>query len=140
MTTPSDPSAFLRRSLLGNVAFSVASGLTFAIAASAVATFLGLPQVAIVRAVGIGLLGFAAYVGFVATRPEIDLAAAFSIILGDLAWVVGTIPIVMLDLLSPNGVIAALAIADMVLLFAILQYIGLRRVRAHRPAPLPSNA
>ncbi len=140
MTTRPDPSAFLRRSLLGNVAFSVVSGLTFALAGSAVAEFLEITQVALVRAVGVGLLGFAGYVAFVATREEVDLGAAFSIIAGDLAWVVGTVPVVALGLFSSNGVIAALVIADIVLLFAILQFVGVRRVRAHRGAPAPSNA
>jgi hypothetical protein len=128
-TTRDDRQRWLRNSLLGNAVFSTLSGLTFALAAGAVAGFIGLEQVLLVRAAGIGLLGFAGFVAFVATRPEIDLQAAFAIVIGDLSWVVGTVPVVMFDVLSSNGVVAALVIADIVLLFAGLQYYGIRRIK-----------
>jgi hypothetical protein len=127
--TSNDRQRWLRNSLLGNAVFSTLSGLTFALAGGAVANFIGLEQVALVRAAGIGLLGFAGYVAFVATRSEIDLQAAFAIVIGDLSWVAGTVPVVMLDILSANGMIAAVVVADIVLLFAVLQYFGIRRVR-----------
>ena len=127
--TSNDRQRWLRNSLLGNAVFSTLSGLTFVLAGGAVANFIGLEQVALVRAAGIGLLGFAGYVAFVATRSEIDRKAAFAIVIGDLSWVAGTVPVVMLDILSANGMIAAVVVADIVLLFAVLQYFGIRRVR-----------
>jgi hypothetical protein len=130
MNSNDDRQSWLRYSLLANAVFSTLSGLTFAIGAGAVASFIGVAEVALVRVAGLGLLGFAAYVAFVATRPEIDLKAALAIIVGDLSWVVGTVPIVLLDLLSTQGVVAAFVVADVVLLFAALQYIGVRRIRS----------
>ena len=124
-----EPRRLWKRYLLGNAVFSTLSGLTFALAAEAVAGFIGLDQVALVRAAGLGLLGFAGFVAYVATRPAIDLQAAFSIVIGDLSWVVATVPILMFDVLSSNGMVAALAIADIVLLFAGLQYYGIRRIK-----------
>jgi hypothetical protein len=129
MTDSNDRQRWLRNSLLGNAAFSILSGLSFAIAAASVSSLLGIEQIELVRSVGIGLLAFASFVAFVATRPVIDLSAALAIVIGDLSWVVGTVPIVMLGVLSPSGVVAALAIADIVLVFAGLQYWGIRRVR-----------
>lgn len=129
MTTLDDPQRWLRNSLFANAVFSTLSGLTFAVAAASVASFIGLEQSIVIRAVGVGLLGFAGCVAFVASRPEIDLTAAISIVVGDLAWVVATVPLVMLDILSANGMVAAIAIADVVLVFAGLQYYGVRRVR-----------
>jgi hypothetical protein len=133
MESIDDRQRWLRISLLGNAVFSVFSGLTFVLAADAVAGFIGLDRAVDVRAVGVGLLGFAGFVAFVATRPQIDLGAAISIVIGDLSWVVGTVPLVMADILSQNGVFAALAIADVVLTFAGLQYYGVRRIRASVP-------
>ena len=138
--TPNDRQRWLRNSLLGNAVFSTLSGLTFALAAGAVADFIGLEQVALVRAAGIGLLGFAGFVAFVATRPEIDLQAAFAIVIGDLSWVVGTVPIVMLDILSTNGVVAAIVVEDIVLLFTGLQYYGVHRIRGSRRASETATA
>ena len=54
--TPNHRQRWLRNSLLGNAVFSTLSGLTFALAAGAVADLIGLEQVALVRAAGIGLL------------------------------------------------------------------------------------
>ena len=130
MSFNDDRQRWLRCSLLGNVVFSTLSGLIFVLAASPVASFIGVAEVALVRGVGVGLIGFAACIAFVATRPEIDPKATLAIILGDLSWVVGTVPVVMLDWLSPDGLIAALVIADVVLLFAGLQYYGVRRIRS----------
>ena len=128
--TATDRQTWLRNSLLGNVAFSTLSGLVFTLAAANVASFIA----ALVRSIGVGLLGFAGYVAFVATRPEIDLRSAGAIIAGDLAWVVATIPVVMMGLLSFEGVVAALLVADVVLMFAALQYWGVRRIRLARAA------
>ncbi|MBW2316566.1 MAG: hypothetical protein JRH10_20580, partial [Deltaproteobacteria bacterium] len=60
------------------------------------------------------------------------LPTAMLIVWADLAWVVGTIPVVALDVLNRTGSIGAVAIADGVLLFAVLQYLGVRRIRGER--------
>ena len=116
MTPNSDPQRRLRMSLAGNAGFSVLSGLVFALGSSAVAS-------------AIGLLGFAASIGWLASRPTIFLPVAMTIVWCDLAWVAGTIPVVMAGVLSGTGNIAAVAVAAVVLSFALLQYLGIRRVR-----------
>lgn len=116
MTPNSDPQRRLRMSLAGNAGFSVLSGLVFALGSSAVAS-------------AIGLLGFAASIGWLASRPTIFLPVAMTIVWCELAWVAGTIPVVMAGVLSGTGNIAAVAVAAVVLSFALLQYLGIRRVR-----------
>ena len=116
MTPNSDPQRRLRMSLAGNAGFSVLSGLVFALGSSAVAS-------------AIGLLGFAASIGWLASRPTIFLPVAMTIVWCELAWVAGTIPVVIAGALSGTGNIAAVAVAAVVLSFALLQYLGIRRVR-----------
>ena len=129
MTPNSDPQRRLRMSLAGNAGFSVLSGLVFALGSSAVASAIRLTPSWILRVVGIGLLGFAASIGWLASRPTIFLPVAMTIVWCDLAWVAGTIPVVMAGVLSGTGNIAAVAVAAVVLSFALLQYLGIRRVR-----------
>ncbi len=50
----------------------------------------------------------------------------------DLAWVVGTVPVVALHLLNATGTFAAIAVANVVLALALLQYLGIRRARGVR--------
>ncbi|NNL67935.1 MAG: hypothetical protein HKP30_16925 [Myxococcales bacterium] len=128
-----DPQRLLRNSLRANGAFSTLSGLAFTFGSGALASAFGLPDPRILFAVGLGLLGFAGCLAFVSSRPEIPTGTALQIVWADLAWVVGTVPLVALGPLNGTGTIAALAIADVVLVFAILQYLGVRRVRRRTP-------
>ncbi len=140
MNPDTDRQRLLRLSLAGNAVFSILSGLTFALGSSALASSFGLAPAWILLVVGIGLLGFAANVGWLASRPTIPLAGAMTIVFGDLAWVVGTIPLVMAGVLNGTGNIAAGVIADVVLAFALLQYLGVRRVRRQDMAATASVA
>ena len=129
MNPDPDRQRLLRMSLAGNAVFSVLSGLTFALRSSALASSIGLAPAWILLVVGIGLTGFAASVAWLASRSTIPLPGAMTIVYGDVAWVVGTVPLVMAGVLNGTGTIAALIIADVVLAFALLQYLGVRRIR-----------
>jgi len=132
-----DPQRLLRNSLRGNAAFSTLSGLTFAVGASTLAPPIGLADPRILMSIGVGLLGFAGYLAFVASRPELPVPTALQIVWADLAWVLITIPLA-LTVLNFTGILATLAIADVVLLFAILQYVGVRRIRNGASVPVAS--
>lgn len=129
-----DPQRLLRNSLRANGAFSTLSGLVFSLGAGSVAPAIGLGDPRILVAVGVGLLGFAAFLFYVSSRPSVHLPTAMQIVWADLAWVVGTVPLVLIGVLSREGVIAAIVVADIVLLFAVLQYLGVRRIRGEAPA------
>ncbi len=119
----------LRWSLRANGLFSVTSGLVFTVFAAAVADRIGLPDPRVVGFVGLNLLGFAAFLFWVSSRPAIHLPTAMAIVYLDLAWVAGTLPLVAAGWLSEFGNVTALAIADGVLTFALLQWLGVRRER-----------
>lgn len=125
----------LRISLRANAAFSALSGAAFSLMGPSIATFLGIDPPLLVTVVGLNLLGFAALLLFVASRPVVSAPIANAIILADLAWVGGTLILVLADVFTPGGAIAALFVANIVLAFAVVQFIGVRRlVGAREPA------
>jgi hypothetical protein len=125
-----DPASFLRMSLRGNALFSTISGLTFAIANRPIAEFLGdLPPI-LVGSTGAQLLLFAAALLWLASSKELSRPLAIAVIGADLLWVVGTVVVVYSDALTRGGAIFAVIVADVVLLLAVLQSIGLRRMGA----------
>jgi len=131
-----DRRSLLRTSLQANATFSTLSGLVFLLAAERVAEAIGLADARLLLGTGLNLLGFAALLAYLASRPAIHLGLATAVVWADLAWVVGTIPVVALDLLNRTGTIAAVALADVVLAFALLQYLGIRHLR---PTPVEGD-
>jgi len=130
-----DPASFLRKSLRGNALFSILSGLTFVAASGAVAEILGAVTPIEVIVMGVQLLLFAGVLLFLASRPEVSARLTIGVIVADVLWVIGTVVIVYADLLTSSGAVLAVMIADIVLLMAIFQSIGVRRMtRAKRTA------
>ena len=131
-TTPAAANdTFLRRTLLGNVAFSLISGAACLLGANALAALMGIPQPAILMALGGGLLMFALGVYLTASQRPLDPRKATAIFAADVVWVVGSVAILALDLfgLTTEGRWLVLIIADVVLGFAVLEFFGLRRLR-----------
>ncbi|MEZ4658684.1 MAG: hypothetical protein R2911_14030 [Caldilineaceae bacterium] len=127
-----DRGQFLRRVLQGNAAFSTLSGMLFVLDSQPVANFLGFTNPAAATYVlwlGISLLGWALFAYWVSTRPTLSRTAVFSVLAGDLLWVAGSIILLIRGWLpfSTAGYWAVAIVADMVALFAILQFVGWRR-------------
>ena len=131
-----DDSLFLRGSLRANAAFSALSGALFTLAGAPLGRFLGVDAL-LVGAVGVNLLGFAAALVYFAGRPVLSRAIAMLIVTADLLWVVGTFALVRSAVFTAAGAVAALAVSGVVLLFAILQSIGTRRLGHHPPSTSP---
>jgi hypothetical protein len=129
-----DRSLFLRRTLQGNALFSTASGLLFLFGREAVAALLGLSSAAasVIAALSFGLFVWAGLTLWVSTRTPIQRYQVFAIIGGDLLWVIGSILLLLGGWLplSTAGMWAVGIVADIVALFAILQFIGWRRMKA----------
>ena len=67
----------------------------------------------------------------VGTIPEtIPLATAKAIVWCDAAWAAVTIPFVFMVEISRTGELAAIGVAYVVLGFSVVQYLGIRRIRA----------
>ncbi len=129
LTTPSTTRTFLQKALLGNALFSATSGLLLVVFPTAVAAFIGDFQPIYITLIGIVLLLYAPILYWAATRDQINRLLAWVFIDLDILWVVGSIVLIFTDLLplTTNGKWAIAIVADIVALFAIAQYIGLRK-------------
>ena len=118
----------LRRAMLANAAFSTLCGLTLGLGGGLLAPSLGVPALAL-RLVGLGLLPFAFGLARNALRPQLQRTEAALAVVLDLAWVAGSAWLVLGELwpLTSAGTWAVVLVADTVLLFAVLQALGLWR-------------
>ena len=119
----------LHRALIGNALFSAASAVALIALAAPLADALELPAWLLV-AIGAGLVPFAVLVRRVARDPHPSMVR--SIIGADIAWVV-TAAVVLLAFstsMAPAASIALAIVTVAVADFAILQWVGLRRMAA----------
>jgi len=119
----------LRWSLRANAAFSSACAALALAAAGRLARTLGVPEPGMLVALGVQLLVWAGLLLALAARPRIRPALALAVVAADALWVVGMIPLVLAGGLTAAGVWTALALADVVAAFAVLQLLGIRRAR-----------
>lgn len=122
----------LRGVLQANMIFSGLSGLLLAAAATPLSPWLGVSATWPLVVIGIGLLGFAFLLFQIARQSPIDLRQANIIFWLDVAWVVGSALLLFTGWVSLTnaGWWAVLLVADVVALFAILEFIGIRRAQA----------
>lgn len=123
-------STLLRRTLQANEIFSAVSGLMFLFFSKQVAEFLGTPNSRVILFLGIGLLLWAGFTAWVSMQSQLNPTMVKLIIEGDLLWVVGSILLLIFagGLFSTSGKWAIAIVGDIVALFAILQWVGLRRL------------
>lgn len=121
----------LRNALRGNSLFSAVSGLILVIDAGLLADFMGIETTLPFIIIGIGLLLHAANLFLNSRNRPVSKALGWFAVIGDVLWVVATAIILMTDAfaLTGSGKWLLLIIADVVLIFAIAQYLGIRRMR-----------
>ena len=121
--------SFLQRALLGNAAFSGLSGLFMVVAAGPISQFLGLGNPLILTIVGIVLLLYMPFLVWLANQSPVPTWMAWLVIDLDVLWVIGSLILIFssLDPITTGGKWAIAITADIVAIFAILQYVGLRR-------------
>lgn len=127
-------SSLLRRALQANGAFSALSGVVLIVAAEPLSAVLGLKMPAILIGIGAGLLVYAAALFRNALGATINEAEALLAVILDAAWVAGSLVLILAGRLSVVGNWMVAIIADIVLLFAVLQFYALRRIRKGRAA------
>jgi hypothetical protein len=129
---PDDQSRTLRLAFMANALFSAASGLAFVLAGGHIASLAGLASGLPLQLVGIGLLPFAAFLVWLAERPELSSGQGRMVSAMDAQWVLGTFVLLVgwPDLLNATGQALALGIAAVVSVFAIWQLIGSRQLAA----------
>ncbi len=112
-----------------NAAFSGVFGLVFVLFSGSISDWLGIPSVSALIITGILLIGWEVFVLQLVRQPEIEGIGVWMVIFGDLAWVLGSIALLIgrwLPLTKP-GVWFVAVIADIVLVFAVVSSIGLKR-------------
>jgi len=123
-------SSLLRNTLFGNSAFSFLSGAASLLFSKAIASFLGLSASWIMLVLGVGLIVYGIEIYLAARSEPVNTGIARFAVYADLAWVVGSAVLIFANLVpfTTAGKWTIAIIADVVLVFAILQYVGLRRV------------
>mgnify|MGYP006952617841 CR=1 FL=1 len=81
------------------------------------------------REVGLFLIAYAAFVGWLGTRQSMMKALVLVVISGNAAWTLGSVALLFSGTVSPNALGMAMVVAQAMAtgVFAELQYIGLRR-------------
>lgn len=123
-----EASTFLRRALLADAIFSGVAALGFTFGASAFARLFNLPDMLLLEA-GLFLIAYTGLVGWLASRASLARALVLLVVIGNAAWTVGSIALLLSGAVSPNlaGELMIVAQAIATGVFAELQYVGLRR-------------
>lgn len=123
-------SNLLRKALYGNSIFCALSGLDFAIFSKPISNFLGLSNSWVILVLGIILVLYGIEVFIFARKEKISEGFAKFVIVADIAWVIGSAILIFTNLIpfTTAGKWAIAIIADIVLVFAIVQYVGLKRL------------
>ena len=120
---------FLRKALMGNALFSTLSGLTILFAPGWVLRILGLSKDVSLPILGLGLLVFAATLLINARRQQVKTSDAWIAVLMDVAWVLGSYVLIFIVPFSTEGKWVVGLVAELVLGFAVLQFVGIRRIQ-----------
>lgn len=114
--------------IAANLLEIAASGAIFILAPRGLSRMTGISPAMAFTVIGIGLLGYAAWLWLNARDPRVSRRVALAPITGDSLWVIASIIILLGDYLplSTAGKWGVALIADIVGIFAILQLAGLR--------------
>lgn len=117
--------------LTANALFSATSGVFLLLAPAVAGRWLGVSADLVLRLIGVGLVGFAVFIGLVVHRRPIDVAAARLITAADIGWVAGSIALLLVraSWFTSSGVAIVAAVALAVAGFATAQALGLRIAR-----------
>lgn len=123
-----EPTRFLRRVLLADAVLAGAAGVLMALLASLLAPLLQLPASLLLSA-GIGFVAFAVLAGLVARSRRPARMAVWAVILINIVGTVEAVGLLLGNWVSPSllGVLFVLALALVMGVFVVLEYVGLRQ-------------
>ena len=119
----------LRKALMGNALFSTLSGLTILLAQGWVLRILGLASSVNLLILGAGLIVFAVTLVINARKQQVKKSDAWIAVLMDVAWVLGSYLLIFIVPFSTEGKWVVGVVAELVLAFAVLQFVGIRRIQ-----------
>jgi hypothetical protein len=125
------PSPLLRQALVADAATSAACGLLMALAAGPLSSLLGLPET-LLRVAGAVLLPYAAFIGWLGLREQVQRAVVWAVVIGNALWAADSLLLLASGWVEPTraGFAFVVAQALAVLMYAEFQYVGLRRSEA----------
>ena len=129
MNAEHNESVLLRTALLANCVFSGLSGIILLFGSNRLSGLFGLHMPTILIGVGALLLVYAAAVLLNARRVTVCQTEASLAVLLNIAWVVGSVGLLFVGSLSTVGNWTVTIAANIVLLFAVLQFYAIRRLR-----------
>jgi hypothetical protein len=122
------PDSFLRRVWWADAAISAVVGAAMAVAAGPLAALTALPERLLVAA-GLALLPYAAFLAWLATRQRVQRVAAWLPVPINVVWAIDCMAVVAAQPTPRPALIAFIAVQVVtVLVFAELQFIGMRRL------------
>jgi hypothetical protein len=119
----------LKKALIGNAVFSVVSGLAILFANRWLVKFLGLPDKVSLAVLGVSLIVYAAILWLDARRPAIKTTDGWIAVIMDAVWVMGSYVLIFVVPFSVRGKWVVALVAELVLAFAIVQWLGIRKIR-----------
>jgi hypothetical protein len=119
----------LRKALIGNALFSAVSGLTILFAQGWVLRILGLPNSVNLLVLRAGLIVFAVTLVINARKQQVKKSDAWIAVCMDVAWVIGSYVLIFIVPFSTEGKWVVAVVAEAVLVFAVLQFVGIRRIQ-----------
>jgi hypothetical protein len=129
MNVNTDRTRFLRRSLQLDGIASGLCGVLLVVAASPISAVIGLAEPGIARVVGALLVVYAAALLWNGERATVSRAEAVAAVVLNAGWVIGSAVVILAGPLTLIGNLAVAALAAAVLLFAVLEVVGLTRLR-----------
>jgi len=129
MNANTDRTSFLRRSLQLDGIASGLCGVLLVAAASPISAAIGLAEPGIARVVGALLMVYAAALLWNGERATVSRAEAVAAVVLNAGWVIGSAVVILAGPLTLIGNLAVAALAAAVLLFAVLEVVGLTRLR-----------
>jgi hypothetical protein len=122
------PSPLLRQALLSDAVTSAACGLLMLLAAAPLSGLLGLPEM-LLRLAGAVLLPYAAFIAYLGLREQLQRPIVWAVVIGNVIWTADSLLLLMSGWVEPTraGYAFVIGQALVVLMYAELQYMGLRR-------------
>ena len=127
-------SMLLRRVLQANAAFSTISGLALIGGSKPLSRLIGIDHWWILVVIGVVLLAFVVGLVLNSRRDIIVEKEVVQAIVSDGVWVLGSATVAFIGVLTTAGIWMIASVALVVFAFAVLQCMGLRRLRCCQPA------
>ena len=129
VATTADGGRLLRTALRVDAVVSGGLGLVSLVGAPLAGDLIGAPEAAL-RGVGGFLVVFGIALLVLAARAAMPVPLVWAVVIGNLAWVVASAAVALLVPLTVLGIVVVVVQALGVAVFADLEWLGLRRMRA----------